>query len=822
MRAAHHAVSQIGTAAGAAMAEETPAVRRRTHPVELVPLPERGRLPVSLPVPLTSFVGRDREVAAVAAMLCRPEVRLVSLTGPGGVGKTRLAVAAAADVADGFDHGVGFVPLGPISDPSLVRSSIAQSLGVRETSDQNLLERMIDFLRDRAVLVVLDNFEQVVAAAPELPALLGACPRLKMLVTSRAVLRVSGEHAFPVPPLDTPDPADVLTADRAAGSAAVRLFVARARAAKPEFALDGANAAAIAAICRHVDGLPLAIELAAARVTLLPPKALLGHLQQRLSVLAGGARDQPRRLQTMRDAIAWSFDLLTPDEQRLFCRLSVFVGGCTLAAAQDVADAGGDLGLDVLDGIGSLIDKSLLRAEEGRDGEPRYVMLDTVREFAKEQLSIAGDVETSRRHTAWYVALAERAETGLGGPDQAAWLYRLDAEHDNIRAVLAKQAAVGDADGVLRLARAIHLFWYIRGHLIEGLSWTERGLRQATDVSARVRGRALTVACLLAFGLDDIPRSVRFAEASLGLSRTTDDGLAVAEALHMLGVIAGESGRLAEATRLLDDAVALCRERGLTWFAGVSLSRLGEVVVKQGDVERGIALLEEALALLSATGNVWGIAVALGSLGGAVRRQGGLAREAPLLGQSLRHYEAIGDVWYVVHPLARVADMARGIGQGEQAARLIGAVEARCRASGVRLRFAQPSWYERLVASLRGHLGTDAFEAAMAEGNRWSLDRAIGEAEGIVSAVTRAFPSIPTAPPPTDMQSSSAAPQLGLTSREQEVLRLLPRGLSNKEIGRTLFITERTATTHLAHIFAKLGVHNRTEAVARAKDLGLV
>jgi predicted ATPase/DNA-binding CsgD family transcriptional regulator len=804
------------------MAEETPAVRRRTHPVELVPLPERGRPPVSLPVPLTSFVGRDREVAAVAAMLCRPEVRLVSLTGPGGVGKTRLAVAAAAAVADAFDHGVGFVPLGSFTDPSLVRSSIAQALGVRETSDQNLRERMIDFLRDRALLLVLDNFEQVVAAAPELPALLGACPRLKVLVTSRAVLRVSGEHVFPVPPLDIPAPNEVPTADHAAGYAAVGLFVARAQAAKPEFALDEANAPAIAAICRHLDGLPLAIELAAARVTLLPPKALLGHLQHRLSILAGGARDQPRRLQTMRDAIAWSFDLLTPEEQRLFCRLGVFVGGCTLAAAQVVADAHGDLGLDVLDGIGSLIDKSLLREEEGRDGEPRYVMLDTVREYAQEQLATAGDVETSRRHMAWYVDLTGGAETGLTGPEQAPWLYRLDAEHGNIRAVLAKQAAVGDADGVLRLGRTIYLFWYIRGHLNEGLSWIERGLHRASDVSARVRGRALTVACLLAFGLDDIPRSVQFAEASLSLSRTTDDGLAMAEALHMLGVIAGESGRLAEAARLLDEAVALCRERGLTWFAGVSLIRLGEVSVEQGDVERGIALLEEALALLSAIGNAWGIADALASLGAAERRRGDVAREASLLGQSLSHFAAIGDVWYVVHPLTRVAEMAGEIGEGEQAARLIGTVEARCRASGVLLRFAQPSSYERLIGSLREQLGTDAFASAMSEGNRWSLERAISEAEAIVSAIARDSASIRDATPSTDGETSSAAPAHGLTSREREVLRLLPLGLSNKEIGRALFITERTATTHLAHIFAKLGVHNRTEAVARAKDLGLV
>ena len=431
-----------------------------------------------LPTPLTAFVGRERELAALRALISRRGVRLVTLTGPGGVGKTRLAIQVARDLADRFADGVRFVPLAPVRAPELVLPVIARQLGIGESAPGTVLQDLTEQLATKELLLVLDNLEQVLDAASALVPLIAGCPDLTVLVTSRAALRVSGEHEFVVPPLPLPGEGGSWTFDQIARADAVRLFSERAEAVQVGFRLDAANAWDVARVCHRLDGLPLAIELAAARTKVFSPHALLARLERRLPLLTGGPRDAPARLRTMRDAIAWSHDLLDPDEQRLFRRLAVFVGGCTLAAADAVVNGASDTGVDVLDGISSLVDKSLVLPAATSDdstGEPRFVMLETIREFALDELTRSGEGDAVRRaHADYFRALAERAEPALRGAGQVAWIARLEAELPNLRAVLDRSLAGGDVESGLRLAGSLYWFWFLRNHVDEGRSWFER------------------------------------------------------------------------------------------------------------------------------------------------------------------------------------------------------------------------------------------------------------------------------------------------------------------------------------------------------------
>ncbi|MFL5804867.1 MAG: ATP-binding protein [Roseiflexaceae bacterium] len=471
----------------------------------------RSTMRCTLPAQPTALIGREQELAAIHAILHRADLRLLTLTGPGRIGKTRLALQAAADMLNDFAHGAYFVNLAPISDPALVVATIAQTLGVTERGSRPLLETLKDELREQQVLLLLDNFEQVLAAAPQLAELLAACPKLKLLIISREVLHLYGEHEFGVPPLALPpttdnrqpttdDPDSLARAETIGQYAAVRLFIERAQAARSDFAVTNASAPAVAEICYRLDGLPLAIELAAAHVKLFSPRALLARLDHRLALLTGGGRDRPARHQTIRGAIDWSYNLLDPAEQTLFARLGVFVGGCTLEAATAVCNATNDLPMDVTEGVASLVDKSLLRLKASADGEPRFLMLETIREYALERLEAGGELGMLRqRHAAFFVTLAEAADPALSGLQQRAWLDRLETGHPNLRAAVAWSLTNVGSDMGLRLAVALGQFWARRGYLSEGRSWVTDALTPAggtsrpdTAASRALQAKALT------------------------------------------------------------------------------------------------------------------------------------------------------------------------------------------------------------------------------------------------------------------------------------------------------------------------------------------
>src|SRR5262245_1471679 len=562
-------------------------------PADFPPLKSLDSRSHNLPVQPTPLIGRERVSAAACALLRRAEVRLLTLTGPGGTGKTRLGLQVAADLLEDFEDGVFFVPLAAIRDSALVASSIARTLRLQERAGQVLLDSLKESLQDKQMLLVLDNFEQVVAAAPLVAELLAACPRLKCLVTSRVVLRLSGEHEFPVPPLELPDPRHLPAVETLSQYAAVALFIQRALAVKPDFQVDNANAPAVAEICVRLDGLPLAIELAAARLKLLPPQAILARLGRRLELLRGGARDVPDRHQTLRQAIAWSYDLLEAGEQALFRRLAVFARGCTLEAAGAVCHAGHDHAagpgpsLEMLDGVASLVDKSLLRQQEQASGEPRFRMLETIREYGLECLTASGEEPGVRRaHADYYLALVEAAEPALTGPEQATWLERLGAEHDNLRTALQWAEESGEAEIGLRLAGALCQFWLMHSHLREGQERLARllGLAEAAPRTA-ARAKARTRAGHLADNLSDYEAAHTFFEESLAIRRVLGEKGGIAAALNDLGWVAWHRNDYPASRALSEESLAIWRELGDKAGIATSLHNLGWVAYYQGNYE---------------------------------------------------------------------------------------------------------------------------------------------------------------------------------------------------------------------------------------------
>jgi predicted ATPase/transcriptional regulator with XRE-family HTH domain len=688
---------------------------------------------VRLPVPLDALVGREHEVATVVALLRRGDVRLLTLTGPGGVGKTRLALTVTHELADGFADGAVFVDLAPVRDPSLVLSAVAQALGVREARDRPLAQQLTAYLQLRHVLLVLDNCEQVLAASPEIAGLLAACPAVRVLATSRAPLGLRGEQLWPVPPLELPSaevPGDPVAL---AGTEAVALFVQRARAADPAFVLTAANSAAVAAVCRLVEGLPLAVELAAARVAHLSLASLEARLERRLSILTGGPRDAPARQRTMRGAIAWSHDLLSTGEQLLFQRLAVFVGGCTLEAAGAVVSGGAD----VLDGVASLVAKSLLRPDAGPDGERRYGMLETVREYGLERLAESGEEAVVRdRHAAWCLDLAERywVEEASWVEDPA-WLARVAPEHDNVREALTWLERTGDGTGLLRLAGALQPFWDVRGHGAEAVAWLERALAGAQDAPPQARLRALAGLGRNLERQGCYARATDVHETLLALAREHGDALWEARALHVLGLGALNQERYDEATSLIEGAMATYRRLGDEGRVSQYRYCSGLIAYGRGDLAAAATHLEAALAWRRDRGSVTLLAVPLNALSLVACDRGDYRAAAALLAEGLDRWEQDdgGNRGVLAEWLAAVARLAACRGRPVTAGRLYGAAEALYDALGEPLVVPPRSIYRRHVEALRDALGAEAFAATWDAGRGLPLEQAIAEARVVTA-----------------------------------------------------------------------------------------
>jgi predicted ATPase/DNA-binding CsgD family transcriptional regulator len=839
--------------------------------------------PHTLPAQLTPLIGREQEVAAVCTLLRRKEVRLLTFIGTGGVGKTRLAIQVTTEVLADFADGVFFVSLASLRDPTLVLPAIAQVLGVKESRARLLPDLLSALLRDKHLLLCLDNFEHLLEASPQLTNLLTACPHLTMLVTSRAVLHLQGEHLFPVPPLAVPDLSRLPVTETLPDYAAVELFLQRAQAREPTFQLTSTNARPTAELCIRLDGLPLAIELAAARIALFPPQALLARLSKRLHLLTSGTRDVPVRQQTLRNTIAWSYDLLEQDEKTLFRRLAVFVGGCTLDAAEAVCNARGGLEIDVLDAVAGLMDKSLLRQETQANGQPRLLMLETIREYALERLKASDEAEAVRRqHATFFIRFAEEAEPKLRNAEQHTWRRLLEVEHDNLRAALRWTLESQESEMGLWLAGALLMFWRTCNLEHEGRSWCEQVLVQpGAKVRTAARAKALLAAGVMTKYQGDLPNAQRLLAESISIGRAV--GAAgkrnLAHALTTLGHATLLQGDPTTARELAGQGLRLFQEVGEEWGTALAQFYLGKTMVELGDLVVARSLLEESAALFHVVGdrqrltfplNALGLvalgqgdyaganahfkealavavemedekslAEALAHLGTVALRGGDYSQAAALYQQSLALIWTRGYTENIAEDLAGLAAVASLLKQSERAARLFGAVEASRKASGIRLSPLRRTENDRTVEGIRAHLDEATFAAAWKEGHTMPLEQ-------VITYALETKDALPTGAEPRETNAEAASsivppgvllsppsPPLsprrelmqqfgGLTSREREVLCLLATGLTDAQIAEQLVLSLHTVHAHLRTIYSKLSVTSRSAATRYAFEHKLV
>ncbi|HEX2032401.1 MAG TPA: adenylate/guanylate cyclase domain-containing protein [Actinomycetota bacterium] len=694
-------------------------------PSEFPTLKTLDARPNNLPRQLTSFVGRADVIAGVVSLV--RDASLVTLTGPGGTGKTRVALQAAAELLPGFADGAFFVDLSAVTAPAVVPSEVAVALGVAEDPGRPIARSVKEHLRDKELVLVLDNFEQVVEAAPAVLELIEAAPRLKVLVTSRSVLHLYGEREYPVPPLDVPDPERLPDLRSLSQYEAVALFIDRAVAVKPGFEVTNDNAPAVAEICARLDGLPLAIELAASRVKLLTPRAILDRLEHRLALLGGTAVNLPQRQRTLRGAIAWSYDLLEKPDRRFFARLSVFAGGATVEAVDAVCNPDGDTGVDTLDALASLVDKSLVRQTESPEGEPRFGMLETIKEFAGERLAEDFDTDdAAARHATFFLELAEEAEPNLTTGEQAPWLDRCEREHDNIRAVLRRSLEERDAETGLRIVAALWRFWQQRGHLREGLRWAEDVLALPSDRPTPARARAHSAAGGLAYWLSDTETTARHYEACASLARELGDRRILMEATYNLAFLPLQSDDPEEARPLFEEALAIARELDdPDWIVPV-MGDLAFVDVAAGNYAEAISLLQETIKLARQRGQRFRLADDLTALGHAQALVGEFEAARRNLREGLEVLVEDENLPLMVTSLFFFAALAGLEGRHHRAARLWAAGQARRESMGGApesiMRVSNPT------PAAREAIGAEAVDRAVAEGRAMDLDKAVAYA----------------------------------------------------------------------------------------------
>jgi len=698
-------------------------------PADFPPLKSLDVLPNNLPVQLTSFIGREREKAEVRRLLSTS--RLLTLTGSGGAGKTRLALQVAAEVLEGFHDGVWLVELAALSDPSLVPKAVASALGVPEQPGRVLTETLADALRGKSMLVILDNCEHLVTACAHLAtALLRACPNLRILATSREALGVTGETTWRVPSLSVPDPERLPPLDRFQEYEAVRLFIDRAVASEPQFAVTRSNAPAVAQVCHRLDGIPLAIELAAARVKVLAVEQIAARLDDRFRLLTGGSRTALPRQQTLRAAMDWSYDLLAPKERAVLRRLSVFARGWTLKAAEAVCSGKRITDHEILDLVTQLVDKSLVNTET-LSGEVRYRLPETIRQYAQDRLVASGEAaEVRTRHRAWYLDLAERAEARMHGPEETMWLDRLEIEHDNLRAALGwSSTEADDAETRLRLAAALFQFWTVHTHWAEGRKWLETALAGSRDKKLIARVRALQEEGMLVWRQGDYGAAMALFEESLALARELGDQKGVAMALLGRGLVIRDQGSFDAATALFEESLELSRklEDKLEdkWLMAVPLANMGVVARHKGDYAKAVVLCEESLAMFRTLGTKRWVAWSLRLTGHAVRLQGDLERAAGLYRESVTLFGETGDKWVATECIEGLALIASAQGKHKRAARLFGVAEAARETFGITMPRPEAGDQEHFWVAIRERPEGTAFTAAWAEGRAMTLEQAI-------------------------------------------------------------------------------------------------